>query len=87
MYGNLFDGDTTTQSDNSGRKKSRNWKKRKRIKCDPQLSLTPHFSNGVRKSRVCSRCFSHPFAKLRPLLIAEMIDKEEESMEEAFTKE
>uniref|UniRef100_A0A0D3CS63 Uncharacterized protein n=1 Tax=Brassica oleracea var. oleracea TaxID=109376 RepID=A0A0D3CS63_BRAOL len=42
---------------------------------------------GVRKSRVQSRCFSQPFAKLRALLIAEMIDKGEESMEEAFTQE
>ncbi|KAF2597416.1 hypothetical protein F2Q68_00009918 [Brassica cretica] len=65
----------------------KNWKKRKRIKGDPQLSLIPHFSDGVRKSIVRSRCFSQPFAKLRALLIAEMIDKGEESMEEAFTQE
>ncbi|KAF2587893.1 hypothetical protein F2Q70_00039286 [Brassica cretica] len=39
------------------------------------------------KSRVHSRCFSQPFAKLRALLIAEMVDKREESMEEAFTQE
>ncbi|KAF3554194.1 hypothetical protein F2Q69_00015211 [Brassica cretica] len=39
------------------------------------------------KIRVRSRCFSQPFAKLRALLMAEMIDKGEESMEEAFTQE
>ncbi|KAL0772025.1 hypothetical protein Bca101_037176 [Brassica carinata] len=44
-------------------------------------------SNGVRKFKVRSRCFSQPFAKLRALLIAEMIDKGEESKEEAFTQE
>ncbi|KAF2600245.1 hypothetical protein F2Q68_00008277 [Brassica cretica] len=81
VCGNLFDGETTTQSD-----KSRG-KKRKRTKGDPQLSLIPHFSDGVRKSRVRSRCFSQPFAKHRALLIAEMIDNGEESMEEAFTQE
>ncbi|KAF3509754.1 hypothetical protein F2Q69_00007135 [Brassica cretica] len=43
--------------------------------------------NGVGKSIVRSICFSQPFAKLRALLIAEMIDKGEESMEEAFTQE
>ncbi|KAF3489183.1 hypothetical protein F2Q69_00053246 [Brassica cretica] len=32
-------------------------------------------------------CFSQPFAILRALLIAEMIDKGEESMDEAFTQE
>ncbi|KAF2570813.1 hypothetical protein F2Q70_00003848 [Brassica cretica] len=42
---------------------------------DSQLSLIPRFSHGVRKSRVRSRCFSQPFAKLRALLTAEMIDK------------
>ena len=84
---NLFDGGTTMRSDKSGGKKRRNWKKRKRIKGDPQLSLIPHFSDGIRKFRVRSRCFSQPFAKLRALLIAEMIDKGEESMEEAFTQE
>ncbi|KAF3591655.1 hypothetical protein DY000_02021868 [Brassica cretica] len=84
---NIFDGDTTTRSDKSGGKKRRNWKKRKMIKDGPQLSLIHHFSDGVRKSRVRSRCFSQPFTKLRALLIAEMIDKGEESMEEAFTKE
>ncbi|KAL0853764.1 hypothetical protein Bca101_058916 [Brassica carinata] len=72
---NLFDGGTTMRSDKSMGKKRRNWKKRKRIKGDPQLSLIPHFSDGIRKFRVCSRCFSQPFAKLRALLIAEMIDK------------
>ncbi|KAF2583265.1 hypothetical protein F2Q68_00005003 [Brassica cretica] len=41
----------------------------------------------TRKSRVRSRCFSTPFAKVRALLIAEMINKGEESMEEAFTQE
>ncbi|CDY71006.1 BnaAnng35790D [Brassica napus] len=84
---NLFDGGTTMRSDKSGGKKRRNWKKRKRIKGDPQLSLIPHFSDGVRKSRVRSRCFSQPFAKLKALLIAEMIDKGEGYMEEAFTQE
>ncbi|CDY56055.1 BnaAnng14030D [Brassica napus] len=84
---NLFDGGTTMRSDKSGGKKRRNWKKRKRIKGDPQLSLIPHFSDGVRKARVHSRCFSQPFAKLKALLIAEMIDKGEGYMEEAFTQE
>ncbi|KAF2530937.1 hypothetical protein F2Q70_00030131 [Brassica cretica] len=41
--------------------------------------------------KVRNRCFSHPFAKLRAklraLLLAEMIDKGEKSMEEAFTQE
>ncbi|CDY48821.1 BnaA08g29780D [Brassica napus] len=84
---NLFNGGTTMRSDKSGRKKRRNWKKRKRIKGDPQLSLIPHFSDGVKKPRVRSRCFSQPFAKLKALLIAEMIDKGEGYMEEAFTQE
>ncbi|KAF3586440.1 hypothetical protein F2Q69_00029955 [Brassica cretica] len=84
---NLFDGGTTTQSDKSGGKKRRNWKKRKRTKGGSQLSLIPHSLDGVRKSRMRSRCFSQPFAKLRALLIAEMIDKGEESKEEAFTQE
>ncbi|KAF3521367.1 hypothetical protein F2Q69_00049304 [Brassica cretica] len=84
---NLRDGDTTTRSDKSGGKNMMNWKKRKRIKDGPQVSLIPHFSDGVRKSRVRSRYFSQPFAKLRALLIAEMIDKGVESMEEAFTQE
>ncbi|KAF3487148.1 hypothetical protein F2Q69_00052923 [Brassica cretica] len=84
---NLRDGDTNTQSDKSGEKKRRNWKKRKRIKDGPQVSLIPRFSDDVRKSRVRSRCFSKPFAKLRALLNAEMIDKGEESTEEAFTQE
>ncbi|KAF3597459.1 hypothetical protein DY000_02021704 [Brassica cretica] len=75
---NLWDGDTTTRSDKSGGKKRRNWKKRKGIKDSSQYSLIPHFSNGVRKSRVRNRCFSQPFAKLRALIIAEMIDKGEE---------
>ncbi|KAF3573114.1 hypothetical protein F2Q69_00058964 [Brassica cretica] len=52
VCGNLRDGDTTTRSDKSGGKKRRNWKKRKRIMGDPQLSLIPRFSDGVRKSRV-----------------------------------
>ncbi|KAF3586439.1 hypothetical protein F2Q69_00029954 [Brassica cretica] len=68
-------------------KKRRNWKKRKRTKGSSQLTLIPRFSDGVRKSRVHNRCFSQPFPKLRAFLIAEMIDKGEESMEEAFTKE
>ena len=87
VCGNLRDGDTTTRSDKSGGKKRRNWKKRKRIKDGPQLSLIPHFLDGVRKSRVRSRCFSQPIAKLRALLISEMIDKGRESMEESLTKE
>uniref|UniRef100_A0A0D2ZVE8 Uncharacterized protein n=1 Tax=Brassica oleracea var. oleracea TaxID=109376 RepID=A0A0D2ZVE8_BRAOL len=52
VCGNLRDGETTTRSDKSGGKKRRNWKKRKRIKDGPQASLIPHFSDGVRKSRV-----------------------------------
>ncbi|KAF3530376.1 hypothetical protein DY000_02040985 [Brassica cretica] len=52
VCGNLRDGDTTTRSDKSRGKKRRNWKKRKRIKDGPQVSLTPHFSDCVRKSRV-----------------------------------
>uniref|UniRef100_A0A0D3A9W7 Uncharacterized protein n=1 Tax=Brassica oleracea var. oleracea TaxID=109376 RepID=A0A0D3A9W7_BRAOL len=39
VCGNLRDGDTTTRSDKSGEKKRRNWKKRKRIIGDSQLSL------------------------------------------------
>ncbi|KAG5400092.1 hypothetical protein IGI04_014699 [Brassica rapa subsp. trilocularis] len=58
-------------------KKGRNWKKRKRTKGGSQLPLTPYFSDSVRKPRVRSRCFSQPFAKLKALLIAEMIDKGE----------
>ena len=57
------------------------------IKGDSQLSFILRFSDGVKKSIVRSRCFSQPFAKLRALLIVEMIDKGEESMEEAFTQE
>ena len=87
MCGNLRDGDTTTRSDKSGGKKMKNWNKRKRTNGGSQLSLILRFSDGVRKSRVRSRCFSQPFAKLRALLIAEMIDKGEKSMEEAFTQE
>nr|VDD46207.1 unnamed protein product [Brassica oleracea] len=45
VRGNLKDGDTTTQSDKSGGKKRRNWKKRKRIKDGPQISLIPCFSD------------------------------------------
>uniref|UniRef100_A0A0D3CIW7 Uncharacterized protein n=1 Tax=Brassica oleracea var. oleracea TaxID=109376 RepID=A0A0D3CIW7_BRAOL len=71
----LFEGGTTTRSDNTAEKKMRNWKKRKMIKSGPKLSLIPHFSYGVRKSRVRSRYFLQPFAKLRSFLIAEMIDK------------
>ncbi|KAF3522805.1 hypothetical protein F2Q69_00047987 [Brassica cretica] len=52
VCGNLRDGDTTTRSDKFGGKKRRNWKKRKMIMGDSQLSLIPHFSDGVRKSRV-----------------------------------
>ncbi|KAF2594065.1 hypothetical protein F2Q70_00043388 [Brassica cretica] len=87
VCGNLRDGDTTTRSDKSGGKKRRNLKKRKRIMGDSQISLIPRFSDGVRKSRVRSRCFSTPFAKVRALLISKMIDKGEESMEEAFIQE
>ncbi|CAN7066059.1 unnamed protein product, partial [Brassica rapa subsp. trilocularis] len=87
MCENIFNGEATTRSDKSGGKKRRNWKKRKMTKGGSQLSLFLRFSDGVRKSRVCSRCFSTPFAKLRALLIAEMIDKGEEYMEEAFTQE
>ncbi|KAF2564779.1 hypothetical protein F2Q70_00016840 [Brassica cretica] len=87
VCGNLRDGDTTMRSDKSGGKKRRNWKKRKRIKGDSQLSFILCFSDGVRKSRVRSRCFSQPFAKLRALFIAEKIDKREESMDETFTQE
>uniref|UniRef100_A0A0D3BH83 Uncharacterized protein n=1 Tax=Brassica oleracea var. oleracea TaxID=109376 RepID=A0A0D3BH83_BRAOL len=68
VCGNLRDGDTTTRSDKSGGKKRRNWKKRKMIKDGPQVSLIPRFSDGVRKSKVRSRCFSQPFAKLQALL-------------------
>ncbi|KAF2613917.1 hypothetical protein F2Q70_00011777 [Brassica cretica] len=85
VFQNLFDEGTTSRLDKSEGKKWKNWKKRKRIKGDPQLSLIPHLSDGVRKSRVRSRCFSQPCAKLRELFIAEMIDKGAESME-AFTK-
>ncbi|KAF3538404.1 hypothetical protein F2Q69_00022868 [Brassica cretica] len=45
VCGNLRDGDTTTRSDKFGGKKRRNWKKRKRIKDGPQVSLIPHFSD------------------------------------------
>ncbi|KAF3589847.1 hypothetical protein F2Q69_00029531 [Brassica cretica] len=65
----FFNGETTTRSDKTGGKKRRNWKKRKRTKGGSQLSLIRHFSDGVRKSIVHSRCFSQPFAKLRALLI------------------
>ncbi|KAG5384907.1 hypothetical protein IGI04_036377 [Brassica rapa subsp. trilocularis] len=58
-------------------KKGRNWKKRKRTKGGSQLLLTPYFSDSIRKSRVRSKCFSHPYAKLKTLLIAEVIDKGE----------
>ncbi|KAF3555782.1 hypothetical protein F2Q69_00015698 [Brassica cretica] len=87
VCGNLRDGEITTRSDKSGGKKRRNWKKRKRIMGDSQLSLITRFSDGVWKSRVHNICFSQPFANLRALLLAEMIDKGEESMEEAFTQE
>uniref|UniRef100_A0A0D3DKU9 Uncharacterized protein n=1 Tax=Brassica oleracea var. oleracea TaxID=109376 RepID=A0A0D3DKU9_BRAOL len=86
VCGNRFDGETTTRSDKSKGKKRRNLKKRKRTKGGSQLSLIPRFSDGVRKFRVRSICFSKPFAKVRALLIAEMIDKGEESTEEAFTQ-
>ncbi|KAG5378180.1 hypothetical protein IGI04_026022 [Brassica rapa subsp. trilocularis] len=63
----------------SVRKNGRNWKKQKRTKGGSQLPLTPYFSDSIRKSRVRSKCFSHPYAKLKALLIAEMIDKGEGS--------
>ncbi|KAF3527959.1 hypothetical protein DY000_02040739 [Brassica cretica] len=85
VCGNLRNVDTTTRSDKSGGLKRRNWKKRKRIMGSPQVSLTPHFLDCVRKSRVRSRCFSHPFAKLRALLLAEMIDKGEKTAREMLT--
>ncbi|KAG5397375.1 hypothetical protein IGI04_019189 [Brassica rapa subsp. trilocularis] len=75
---NIFDGVNTTRSDKFEGKKRRNWKKRKMIKDGPQLSLIPHLSDGVRKSRVRSRCLSKPFAKLRAILTAEIIDKRED---------
>ena len=84
---NLFDGGTITRSDKSGGKKRKNWKTRKRIKGDPRLSLIPHFSDGIRKYRVRYQMLLTAITKLRALLIAEMIDKGEEYMEEAFTKE
>ncbi|KAF3602336.1 hypothetical protein F2Q69_00036206 [Brassica cretica] len=43
MCGNLRDGETTTRSDKSGGKKRRDWKKRKRIMGDSQLSIIPRF--------------------------------------------
>ncbi|KAF3579326.1 hypothetical protein DY000_02029895 [Brassica cretica] len=81
VCGNLRDGDTTTRSEMYG------GKKRKRIKDGPHVSLTPHYSDCVKKSRVRSRCFSHPFAKLRALLLAEMIDKGDELIEECWDAE
>ena len=54
VCGNLTDGEPTTRSDMSGGKKMRNWKKKKMIMGDSELSLIPHFSDGVRKSRVRS---------------------------------
>ena len=43
VCGNLRDGETTTRSDKSGGKKRRDWKKRKRIMGDSQLSIIPRF--------------------------------------------
>ncbi|KAF3576391.1 hypothetical protein DY000_02032083 [Brassica cretica] len=54
VCGNLTDGEPTTRSDKSGGKKRRNWKKKKMIMGDSQLSLIPCFSDGARKSRVRS---------------------------------
>ncbi|KAF2583056.1 hypothetical protein F2Q68_00005424 [Brassica cretica] len=51
VCGNLRDGDTTTLSDKSGGKKRTNWKKRKRIKEGSQLSMIPHFSDGIKVNR------------------------------------
>ncbi|KAJ4902240.1 Uncharacterized protein Rs2_16191 [Raphanus sativus] len=56
-------------------KKRRNWKKQKRTKGGSQLPLTPYFSDCVRTSRVRSKSFSQPFAKLRAIFITEMIDE------------
>ncbi|WZZ35221.1 hypothetical protein YC2023_018622 [Brassica napus] len=83
VCGNLRDVDTTTRSDKSGKEEEELEEEKK----DQGWSLTPHFSDCVRKSRVCKKYFSYPFAKLRALLLAEMIDKGENSMEEAFTQE
>ncbi|KAF3563285.1 hypothetical protein DY000_02015597 [Brassica cretica] len=77
VYQKLFDGGTTTRSDKSGGKMRKNWKKSKRTNGSPQLSLIHYFSDGIRKTKVRSKCFSQPFAKLRALLITEMIDKGE----------
>ncbi|KAF2595635.1 hypothetical protein F2Q68_00010436 [Brassica cretica] len=90
VCGNLRDGDTTTRLDKSGGKKRRNWKKRKRIKEGSQLSLIPHFSDGVRKSRVRSRYFSQPFAKLREgsnLNYVIMAEDEQDELPEATQRE
>ncbi|KAF2611680.1 hypothetical protein F2Q70_00013178 [Brassica cretica] len=84
---NIFGGGTTVRPDKSGERRGGIGRKGKRTKGGSQLSLIPYFSDGVRKSRVHSRCFSQPFAKLRALLIAETIDKGEEYMEEAFIQE
>ncbi|KAF2567393.1 hypothetical protein F2Q70_00026447 [Brassica cretica] len=54
VCGNLTDGEPTTRSDKSGGKKMRNLEKKKMIMGDSELSLIPHFSDGVRKSRVRS---------------------------------
>ncbi|KAF2531930.1 hypothetical protein F2Q70_00030054 [Brassica cretica] len=51
----------------------------------PSIDTTT--SSSDKKSRVRSKYFSKPFAKVQALLIAEMIDKGEEYMEEAFTQE
>ncbi|KAF2611681.1 hypothetical protein F2Q70_00013177 [Brassica cretica] len=84
---NIFGGGTTTRPDKSGERRGGIGRKGKRTKGGSQLSLIPYFSDAIRKSRVHSRYFSQPFAKLRALLIAETIDKGEESMEEAFIHE
>ncbi|KAF3570174.1 hypothetical protein F2Q69_00059644 [Brassica cretica] len=64
VYQNLLYGGTTTRLDKFGGKMRKNWKKRKRTKGSPQISLIPHFSDGVRKCRVRNICFSQPFAML-----------------------
>ncbi|KAF2559280.1 hypothetical protein F2Q68_00016178 [Brassica cretica] len=52
LCGNIFYGDITTHSDKSGRKKWRNWKKKKRINEGSHISLIPNFLDDARKSRV-----------------------------------
>ncbi|KAF3532904.1 hypothetical protein DY000_02040727 [Brassica cretica] len=58
MCGNLRDGETTTRSDKSGGKKRRDWKKRKRIMGDSQLSIIPRFQM-VSENPECASDASH----------------------------